>query len=230
MKNPKAGNKSSNRKKPKAEKNLPEVTDTDEATRIALFSTLPSANAAAVIAEYASAFGEQSVDALIVELRKRMTTVNDGDLQGCENMLIGQAHALQSMFMHLSRRAIKQEYLKNFDAFLRLALKAQSQCRATIETLAELKYPKQATFIKQANIANQQQVNNGVMTKPGLADNYAHTPAPARTENLETSQNELLETTHGQPLERLDSRTAQAASADHQQLETVEAIDRADKS
>jgi hypothetical protein len=227
MKNPKAGNKSGARKQPKAENNLPETIDTDEATRIALFSILPSANAAAVIAEYASAFGEQSVDALIVELRKRMNTVNDGDLQGCENMLIGQAHALQSMFMHLSRRAVKQEYLKNFDAFLRLALKAQNQCRATIETLAELKYPKQATFIKQANIANQQQVNNGGEAKPGLSDNYA--PAPARTENLETSQNELLETTHGQHHKRLDTRTPQATSADHQQLETVEGIYRADK-
>lgn len=194
MKKPKAGNKSDALKKPDAEKKLPETTDTDEAARIALFSTLPSANAAAVIAEYATAFGEQSVDALIVALRKRMTTANDGDLQGCENMLIGQAHALQSMFVHLSRRAIKQEYLKNFAAFLRLALKAQSQCRATIETLAELKYPKQATFIKQANIANQQQVNNGGMAKPGLSNNYA--PAPARTEDLKTSQNKLLEATH----------------------------------
>jgi hypothetical protein len=226
MKKPKAGNKSGALKKPNAEKNLTETTDTDEAARIALFSTLPSANAAAVIAEYASAFGEQNVDALIVELRKRMTTVNDGDLQGCENMLIGQAHALQSMFVHLSRRAIKQEYLKNFDAFLRLALKAQSQCRATIETLAELKYPKQATFIKQANIANQQQVNNGGEAKPGLSDNYA--PAPARTEDLETSQNKLLETTNEQPLERLDTRAPQATSAANSQLETVEAIYRAD--
>jgi hypothetical protein len=225
MKKPKAGNKSGALKKPKAEKNLPETTDADEATRIALFSTLPSANAAAVIAEYASAFGEQSVDALIMELRKRMTTVNDGDLQGCENMLIGQAHALQSMFVHLSRRAVKQEYLKNFDTFLRLALKAQSQCRTTIETLAELKYPKQATFIKQANIANQQQVNNGGVAKPGFSDNYA----PARTEDLETSQNKLLESTHGHTTERLDTRTPQATGATNPQLETVATIYRADK-
>lgn len=227
MKKPKASNKSGALKKPKGEKNPPETIDTDEAARIALFSTLPSANAAAVIAEYASAFGEQSVDALILELRKRMTTVNDGDLQGCENMLIGQAHALQSMFVHLSRRAVKQEYLKNFDTFLRLALKAQSQCRTTIETLAELKYPKQATFIKQANIANQQQVNNSGEAKLGLSDNYA--PAPARTEDLETSQNKLLDNTHGQPLERLDTRTPEAASAANPQLETVGTIHWADK-
>jgi hypothetical protein len=227
MKKPKAGNKSGAMKKPKDEKNLPEAADTDEATRIALFSTLPSSNAAAVVAEYASAFGEQSVDALIVELRKRMTTVNDGDLQGCENMLIGQAHALQSMFVHLSRRAVKQEYLKNFDTFLRFALKAQSQCRATIETLAELKYPKSATFIKQANIANQQQVNNGGEAKPGLSDNYA--PAPARTEDLKTSQNKLMESRHGHITERLDIRTPQATGATNPQLETVATIDRADK-
>ena len=36
----------------------------------------------------------------------------------------------------------------------------ESQGRATLQTLVEVKFPKQATFIRQANIANQQQVNN----------------------------------------------------------------------
>jgi PDZ domain-containing secreted protein len=44
---------------------------------------------------------------------------------------------------------------------MNMALKAQSQSRATIQALTELKYPKQATFVKQANIAGgNQQVNN----------------------------------------------------------------------
>ncbi|MES2406972.1 MAG: hypothetical protein V4528_06590 [Pseudomonadota bacterium] len=32
---------------------------------------------------------------------------------------------------------------------------------ATLQTLSDVKHPKQAPFIKQANIASQQQVNNG---------------------------------------------------------------------
>ena len=41
----------------------------------------------------------------------------------------------------------------------KLALKAQSQCRATLETLAAIKNPP-VIFVKQAN--GHQQVNNGV--------------------------------------------------------------------
>jgi transposase InsO family protein len=47
---------------------------------------------------------------------------------------------------------------------MRLALKAQSQCRATVEALAEMKNPKPVAYVQQANIANgpQQVNNNGV--------------------------------------------------------------------
>jgi hypothetical protein len=44
---------------------------------------------------------------------------------------------------------------------MRLALRAQGQCRATLETLAAIKNPP-VVFARQANINNggQQQVNN----------------------------------------------------------------------
>ena len=53
---------------------------------------------------------------------------------------------------------------------MRMAMKAQSQCRMTIETLATLKNP-QVVFAKQANINNggQQQVNNRVATDTSRA-------------------------------------------------------------
>ena len=41
--------------------------------------------------------------------------------------------------------------------------RTKSQSRATIETLAEIKNPRQVSFVKQANIAGgNQQVNNGI--------------------------------------------------------------------
>jgi hypothetical protein len=48
-----------------------------------------------------------------------------------------------------------------------MVLKAQSQCRTTIEALDELKHPK-STFIKQQKCANQQQVNNGAVTSTSV--------------------------------------------------------------
>lgn len=75
--------------------------------------------------------------------------------------------------------------------YLRLALKAQSQRRATLETLATIKNPP-VIYAKQANIANgPQQVNNGTM------------PAPAGWENS-IEPNKLLEQQHEQ---RLDTGT-----------------------
>lgn len=46
------------------------------------------------------------------------------------------------------------EYLNATDTYLRLALKAQAQCRATLQTLAEIKNPRPVAFVKQANIAH----------------------------------------------------------------------------
>lgn len=96
---------------------------------------MPSANAAAVVEAYGkSPFGEQDICELIENLRMKCDEVNAGDLQHCESMLIGQAHALQSIFVNLARRAVNQEYLKQYETNLRLALKAQNQSRMTLET------------------------------------------------------------------------------------------------
>ena len=54
------------------------------------------------------------------------------------------------------------EYVDHLDRYMRLALKAQGQCRATLETLATIKNPP-VVFARQANIAQgPQQVNNVV--------------------------------------------------------------------
>ena len=92
----------------------------------------------------------------------------DTPLRQVEEMLLAQANALNAMFTSLAERATKQEYMKNLEAFTRLALKAQSQCRATLETLAEIKQPRHVVIAQQANLAHQQQVNNGT-GQPGSA-------------------------------------------------------------
>lgn len=174
-------------KKTKAVAKQPENTAQEKIEHTAAVTLMPSANAAAVVAEYAKAFGEQDVQALMEQLRTKFDDVKNGDLQYCEAMLVGQAHALQSIFMNLARRAVTQEYLKQWEAYLRMALKAQNQSRMTLETLAALKNPP-VVFAKQANInqgSGNQQVNNG-------------TPAPAsHAEKNVNQQNELLEVRHG---------------------------------
>ena len=96
-------------KKTKSVAKLPAMANKEKAEKIAKATLLPSVNAAAVVAEYAKAFGDQDLCALVDELRPHMNDVNDGNLQRCEAMLVGQAHALQSIFAGLDAAATINE-------------------------------------------------------------------------------------------------------------------------
>lgn len=125
-----------------------------------------------------------------------------------------QAHTLDAIFNELARRAALNmgEYINATDRYLRLALKAQNQCRATLETLAAIKNPP-VIYAKQANIANgPQQVNNGTM------------PAPAGVGHV-IEPNKLLEHEHGQ---WLDTGTQSAAIVANPSMASVGEIDRAE--
>lgn len=180
---------------------------TELASKLAL---RPSVNGAAVVEAYSKgAFGEADINVLIEGMHDQITKVENGDLQCCEAMLVGQANALQSIFVSLARRATNQEYVKHYETYLRLAMKAQNQSRMTLETLATIKNPPMV-FAKQANInqgSGNQQVNNGTTT-----------PA-TRTEKIVIEQNELLEVQHGG--ETVD---ASATSATVRKNQTVEAV------
>jgi len=135
-------------------------------------------------------------------LSDKIKTIQAGDMQPIEAMLISQAQALQTMFVTLGRMAASKTQLAQYTAFMNMALKAQSQSRATIQALTELKYPKQATFVKQANIAHgHQQVNNG--------NNATSTHAPAHARENQNPQNKLLE---AQQNEWLDNGTKATTS------------------
>ena len=170
----------------------------------------PSVQAAATI----RGFEESEVDlaCFIEELSAQVEAVNGGNLKRSEAILITQAHTLNELFNNLARRASKQEYLKQFETYLRLALKAQSQCRATLETLAIIKNPP-IVYARQANIANgPQQINNG-------------TSAPSHTREIETEQTQLSGGTH----ELLpDARASGEASRTNPTLEALGEIDRAE--
>ncbi len=93
-----------------------------------------------------------------------------GNLAHAEAMLINQATALQSLFARLVKRRMVQDHMPNLEGFLRLALRAQAQCTRTLETLAAVKNPP-VIFAKQANIAQQQQVNNNAAPRARETEN-----------------------------------------------------------
>jgi hypothetical protein len=190
------------------------ITTPSQRARAAL---RPSLNGAMALEMISPLRGQLEMLALSDELSRQAKMVNEGDLSIMEGTLAVQARTLDALFNALTSRAVANAlspdgpFADAADLYLRLALKAQSQCRATIETLALMKNPPQVAFVRQANIAaGPQQVNNGV-------------PPPAR-EKVETAPTELLEAMHG---ERLDSGAPSASARTNQAMATVAAIDRA---
>jgi hypothetical protein len=161
--------------------------------------------------------GEFSLAEHLEVLQQRSARVVNGDLKLAEVSLVAQMQTLDGLFNLFAQRALNSvgHHLDTVETYMRLALKAQSQCRATIETLAEVKNPRVAVFATQANIANgAQQVNNGTQTP-------AHAHGALQPEKNIT--NELLEHDDGK---RLDTRTKSKTSRANQNVETVGAINR----
>ncbi len=181
---------------------------------VARLMTAPEFAAARVIraAEGTGGYGGQlDTPELVGCLRALAGNVNGGDLGQAEAMLFNQAAALQSLFSRLVERGMKADLLPHFEAYMRLALRAQAQSTRTLEVLATVKNPP-VVFAKQANIAQQQQVNNG----PAV-------PAVTRARNPAPAQSKLLETL---PDERLDFGTQGAASGADSKLATVGTVHR----
>jgi hypothetical protein len=102
----------------------------------------------------------------VVEVMEDITQklIKDNSLEYVERMLLSQSIALNSLFVGLVDKAKSVELvghdIKKFETYTRLALKSQSQCRATMETLAAIKNPP-VVYAKTANIAQNQQINHG---------------------------------------------------------------------
>ena len=95
---------------------------------------------------------------LMAVLKAESERLSEGKSEDIGPILANQALALQSLFSRLTERALSQSHMSNIEAFMRLALRAQSQCRATLETLSSLnKAP--TVFAQQANVATNQQIN-----------------------------------------------------------------------
>jgi hypothetical protein len=154
------------------------------------------------------------VPTLMETLREQAKGVNRGNLAQAEAMLMNQATALQSLFARMTENAFSAKQLPQFDAFMRLALRAQNQCRTTLETLSAIKNPP-VVIAKQANIAHgHQQVNN----------NVAIPARGAHARENEIRPNELL--TEVQDGTTMDTRATGSAISNDPEMETVGEIYR----
>ncbi|MEY3123868.1 MAG: hypothetical protein RLZZ573_388, partial [Pseudomonadota bacterium] len=161
-------------------------------------------NAVTAMAFRKGNFGAIDINEGIRVLREASTRVHDGKLQDLETTLTAQASTLDAIFNELARRSALNlgEYIGAAETYLRLALKAQSQCRATIETIAAMKNPP-VVFTRNANIVNgPQQINNHQPQTNSL--NGKNSDSPAR-EELEHHHANTLDTGAQAAPERVNS-------------------------
>lgn len=151
------------------------------------------------------------------ELKQTVERTKAGGTDQADSLLTAQAVSLNQIFIELARRSAlnMNEYPRAAETYMRLALKAQSQCRTTLESLAEIRNPRPVAFVKQANIANgPQQVNNGEAV-------YQAEYEVPRAE-VGTQQTKLLE--ENANVTRLDTRASGKAGRGDTTLEAVGAV------
>ena len=141
---------------------------------------------------------------VLLELEAQIAAIEAGNLARPTAILAAHVETLNTVFYALIRSGFEYRGSPYQEEKLRLALRVQSQLRATIRDLADLKNPR-PFHVQQANIGNAVQVNNCVVAKD------------------QNPPNKLLEQ---QPNEWMDARTAQAAGSGNSSLEAVEAIHR----
>lgn len=169
------------------------------------FTLQPSLQAGLTTRHY-QRLADPDITELCKQLRTQVDAAVDNSRYG-EAMLASQAYTLDALFNNLARRAANADRMDTLETYLKLALRAQSQCRSTWEAVSAIQNPPLG-YVKQANIAHgPQQVNNG-----------------HRTGDIENPQSKLLETQHG---ERLDFGETGTSSGADPELETVGAIDGA---
>lgn len=198
-----------------------EVPGEDRDLTLARMRLHPVVQAATTMLNFEKALDNHKFTTLAKELGQHEKDVKAGNMGRAESILISQANTLDVIFNTLAQRA-GANVGSNADMaerYLRMALKAQSQCRTTLEALAEIKSPRSVAFIKQANIAEQQQVNNGNVTNGGSA----LAPAPEKFSN---QPNKLLTEA---PHAALDTRGTRTAGGVDPQMEAVGKIDRTAK-
>ena len=176
----------------------------------------PILNAMTTLSFTQKMMGEIDLTEAVDVMREKVSNVNAGNLNEMEATLTAQTISLDAMFNELARRAVANmgNNIPVTESYMRLALKAQSQCTRAIEVLAAMKNPP-VVFAKQANISHgHQQVNNGTSPANTLT----------RTEKTINQPNELLEANNGS--EKMDKRTTNTTIPKDKAMAAVDKIDR----
>lgn len=167
-------------------------------------SLSPSVGAARVVQQTTHQLSELDLTTISWYFKNAAQEAAAGDLNNLQQMLAVQARTLDLIYNDFAIRAGMCAGLDAKEQCMRLAMKAQSQCRTTVESLAVIQQGP-TIFAKQANIAHgHQQVNNGVAAPAAIE--------PRAPEEKTSTPNELLEDGRGKRMDAGALRSAGKAN------------------
>jgi hypothetical protein len=129
-------------------KGKPDESDSKTFARVALVTGVRHAQASSNFAN--RVFGNRdllSITNATEVVTEIMKEASDGGKAQSSQMLAAQAHVLDTLFTDMAMRSRENmgEYLDASERYMRLALRAQANCRATLEALAKLHQPREQT-------------------------------------------------------------------------------------
>lgn len=169
--------------------------------------------------------GNVDLTELMESVAREAKEVEDGNLAHLEGMLASQVLTLNAVFGAYMMKGIAAHNTPAGESYMRVALRAQSQGRATFESLVYSKNPPSAVIAKQANFANgHQQVNNGSGPEVEHLGSVRH---PRTAAGIANAPNKLLETSVvGEALERMDGQAPQATIEGNSRVAAVAVLHR----
>ena len=123
-------------------------TAPDVLAQAALDPTIRHASLAAAFSGRAFADDQRpTVTDSAVFLATKLAEAENGDKKLASRFLMSQSVSLDAMFTEVSRRAALNmgDYPEAFERYIRLALKSQSECRATLDALVKIHQPREQT-------------------------------------------------------------------------------------
>lgn len=177
---------------------------------IAKAALRPNLLAANTISRFNQVAGNVGLMEMAYELNEQISRVQKGDLGHAEETLAAQAIVLDTLFNTLAVKSLQAPDLSMQAVVLKMALQAQRQCCQTYEALSAIKNPPTVTVVRQTNIGQAVQVNNGAVDE--IPKSYL--------------ENELLESNHGNGM---DIGTQGSAITANQDLAAMEKLDRPKK-
>lgn len=116
--------------------------------------------------------GDDVAAAYPASIRDRCIKAEQGNLMEASHMLMAQALTLDTIFTELANSAVRSASVDATERFMRLALKAQANGRATLEALTKLHQPRE-------QIVRHIHVNDGGQAV--IADEFHHHAAAGGT-------------------------------------------------